>query len=101
MLLNNNLLPADKLPLRHALSKKLLTTFIVLFSFAAIGFAQPVSDPEYYRAPFSAVTPTIDGIASEEIWQDAAWVPIAQLYLGTAPTAADFTGRYKIVWTSS
>jgi hypothetical protein len=101
MLHNNNLLPARKLSLLRSLSKFLLTTFVAFFIFASSGLAQPVSDTEYYRAPFSAVTPTIDGIANEEIWQDAAWVPITQLYLGTAPSAADFTGRYKIVWTSS
>jgi hypothetical protein len=101
MLHNNNLLPTGKLSRLRIFSKTFLITFIALFVFAGLSFAQPVSDTEYYRAPFSAVTPTIDGIANEEIWQDAAWVPIAQLYLGTAPTAADFTGRYKIVWTSS
>jgi hypothetical protein len=102
MLSNNNLLPARRLfSLPRLFYKTSLTTFFALLIFGGISFAQPVSDTEYYRAPFAAIAPTIDGIANEEIWQDAAWVPIAQLYLGTAPTAADFTGRYKIVWTSS
>jgi hypothetical protein len=83
------------------LFKQSLVAFIAILAFSNIGFAQPVSDTEYYRAPFASIAPTIDGIANEEIWQDAAWVPIAQLYLGTAPSAADFTGRYKIVWTST
>jgi hypothetical protein len=97
----NNLQPAGKLSLLRSFRKKLLISFIALLIFGGSGFAQPTSDTEYYRAPFSAVAPTIDGIANEEIWQDAAWVSIAQLYLGTAPSATDFTGRYKIVWTSS
>lgn len=43
-------------------------------------------------------TPTIDGVGDEEIWQQAPWLPLDQLWIGTAPTPADFTGRYKLAW---
>ncbi len=63
--------------------------------------AQPVSTTELYKAPFTATAPTVDGIASDACWNDAAWVSINNLYLGAAYTANDFTGRYKMVWTAS
>jgi hypothetical protein len=100
MLHHNLHLRVDELlSLRFLIKVFFIFTFILVF--ATGSFGQPVSDTEYYRAPFATIAPTVDGIASEEIWQDATWVPIAQLYLGTAPTATDFAGRYKIVWTSS
>lgn len=101
LLPNNEFVHTGKPSLLRSFTTTFLNTLAVLFIFSGIAKAQPLSDTEYYRAPFSGIAPTIDGIASEEIWQDAAWVPIANLYLGTSPSASDFTGRYKIVWTSS
>jgi hypothetical protein len=64
-------------------------------------FAQPVSTTELYKAPFTSTAPTVDGIGNDVCWNDAAWVAINNLYLGSAYTSADFTGRYKMVWTTS
>lgn len=44
--------------------------------------------------------PTIDGKATEIIWQDQnIWHPIDQLWLGKPYTAKDFQGRFKLCWT--
>jgi hypothetical protein len=41
---------------------------------------------------------TIDGFGTEAAWSTATWYQIDQLWLGTTPTAQDFTGRYKLIW---
>ncbi|MBC7451006.1 MAG: hypothetical protein H7259_05920, partial [Cytophagales bacterium] len=61
----------------------------------------PVSTTELYKAPFTTAPPTVDGKGTDACWADAAWVSINNLYLGAAYTPADFTGRYKMVWTAS
>lgn len=43
-------------------------------------------------------TPVLDGAASDPVWQQAEWLPLDQLWIGQAPSAADFSGRYKIAW---
>ncbi len=73
----------------------------VLCAISSQAFAQPVSTTELYKAPLTSVAPTVDGIATDACWNDAAWVSINNLYLGAAYTPNDFTGRYKMVWTSS
>jgi len=40
----------------------------------------------------------IDGLANEEIWQNAEWHPIKYLMLGNMPSADDFSGKFKISW---
>jgi hypothetical protein len=62
--------------------------------------AQPESNTEYYRAPKASIAPTIDGIADEPIWNDAAWISMNNVYIGSPASADDYSGRYKIVWTS-
>jgi len=59
--------------------------------------------------PFAETAPVIDGNGNDPAWAKAEWIPINQVWLGggnasgsnlTAPTADDFTGRFKIVWTA-
>jgi hypothetical protein len=52
------------------------------------------------RQPLSATygTPLINGKADDPAWQTAEWLPLDQIWLGPPPTAADFSGRYKILW---
>jgi hypothetical protein len=52
-----------------------------------------------YRAPKAAQAPTIDGVGSDACWENADWAPIDHLWLYADPSAADFSGQYKIVWT--
>lgn len=43
-------------------------------------------------------TPLIDGSGEESAWQGTEWKALDQVWLGAAPDAADFSGRYKIIW---
>lgn len=52
-----------------------------------------------YNAPFAQAAPTVDAIADEAAWEKAVWADIDELWLGNAPTADDFHGHFKIVWT--
>ncbi|OPX42896.1 endo-1,4-beta-xylanase Z precursor [Ruminiclostridium hungatei] len=52
-----------------------------------------------YSAPRAAQAPVIDGIGSENCWQQAQWKDIKYVWLGNPPTASDFSGRFKLVWT--
>jgi hypothetical protein len=53
-----------------------------------------------YLAPKADVAPTIDGVGNEACWVDAVWAPMDHLWLYADPTAEDFSGQYKIVWTA-
>jgi hypothetical protein len=75
----------------------ILVSAIVSTSYVS---AQPESNSEYYKAPKASIAPVIDGIANEAIWNDAAWVSMNNVYIGPEVTPDDFSGRYKIVWTS-
>jgi hypothetical protein len=54
-----------------------------------------------YRAPKATVAPTVDGIADEAIWAEAEWRALDQRWLGPEYSAADFQGRYKVVWAGN
>jgi len=40
----------------------------------------------------------IDGLGVEKIWNEAEWKPLDQNWIGNFPDAADFQGRYKLLW---
>jgi len=52
-----------------------------------------------YDAPHAKTAPLIDGNADDAAWERADWHAIDQLTLGEQPSAEDFSGRFKIVWT--
>lgn len=64
--------------------------------FSADGTTEPQAG---YSAPRAAQAPVIDGIGSESCWQQAQWKDIKYVWLGNPPTASDFSGRFKLVWT--
>lgn len=43
-------------------------------------------------------TMTIDGLATESIWNDATWYAIDQTWIGSQPSASDYAGKFKVVW---
>ncbi len=45
--------------------------------------------------------PIIDGLNHDKAWNKADWKPIDQVIIGELPSAADFSGRYKVVWTEN
>jgi uncharacterized protein (DUF362 family) len=51
-----------------------------------------------YTAPRANQLPIIDGYGTDSCWSQAQWADIKYLWLGTQPTASDFTGRFKMVW---
>lgn len=54
------------------------------------------ADIQHFVAGYGS--PLIDGNADEEAWQQAAWLPLDQVWIGETPAPADFSGRYKILW---
>ncbi len=56
-------------------------------------------DRSTYRAPRAASPPQIDGVADEPAWAAAPWQALTHRWLGPEYSAADFQGRYKVVWS--
>ncbi len=50
----------------------------------------------------TTVAPTIDGNASDPAWQDKPWNPINNTWIeyGKSVSADDFSGKYKVSWSS-
>ena len=40
----------------------------------------------------------VDGLGVEKVWSEAEWKPLDQSWIGSVPDAADFQGRYKLLW---
>jgi len=69
----------------------------VALTLIALTFGTPASA---YQAPQAAIAPSIDGANNDAAWASAQWEAIDQLTLGEQPSADDFSGRFKIVWTA-
>lgn len=61
-----------------------------------VGAAVQTSDKQLFTANYG--TPVLDGSADDPAWQSAEWLPLDQNWIGAMPSAADFSGRYKILW---
>ena len=59
-----------------------------------------VAEPAYHAKKIYNV-PVIDGKPDDACWDSAVWAPIDQIWIGTATTADDYTGAFKVVWTPS
>ena len=46
-------------------------------------------------------SPTIDGKATEAIWESSKWYPIDQKWLGDTYSEDDFKGQYKLAWDAN
>jgi len=57
-------------------------------------------DNVQYKAQYISTSPVIDGMASDKCWEKAEWAPIESLWLGEQPSKTDFSGRYKILWST-
>ncbi len=49
---------------------------------------------------FTETAPTVDGVADEAAWETADWAPIDELWIGSKPSASDFSGQFKVLWTA-
>jgi hypothetical protein len=74
---------------------KELTAILLFFVLEGTG-----AIAQNYLAPKANVAPSIDGLANESCWQEAAWAPMDQLWLGAAVDASDFSGKYKLTWNA-
>lgn len=54
----------------------------------------------YYEARFTVTTPVIDGNGNDTCWNKADWAPIDQVWIGAAVSETDYSGRFKVLWTS-
>ena len=43
-------------------------------------------------------TPILDGSAADDVWEQADWYPLDQVWIGAPPDPNDFTGQYKLAW---
>ncbi len=70
---------------------------VLLLAFVLFSCAQK-KDHQLIEVSKAEVTPTLDGVADEDCWHGAPWLPLDQRWLGDAYTAEDFSGRYKLTW---
>jgi hypothetical protein len=54
-------------------------------------------------APNVVVSPVVDGNGNDSCWQNAPWQSIVQVWIlyGTKVDSNDYSGRYKVVWSST
>lgn len=79
---------------------QMLTVALISLSSQTISGAT-THDPgrTHYAAPLAVVAPVIDGVNDDPAWKHAPWRPIDNVWLGEDLAPADFSGRYKVVWT--
>jgi len=44
------------------------------------------------------IKPVIDGKGNDQIWREAEWNPMDQLWIGKPASPEDFSGRFKLAW---
>ncbi len=87
---------------RNALIGLATAFFVLLFLFwekkteTATDLNPQKSDRQQFSSKYGS--PLIDGKSDDVAWQMAEWLPLDQVWLGPAPTASDYAGRYKILW---
>ena len=89
--------------MKYHLTQPIACSLLLLIAFSCKNNAAEKSDPvntTSARVQFAAVygTPTINGLGDDAAWQQAEWLPLDQVWIGTPPAAADFSGRYKLTW---
>jgi Carbohydrate family 9 binding domain-like len=85
--------------MRLAPSRLLLTAGITATLLVGLSANRPTGKTSY-RAPQAAEAPFVDGNGADECWAKAEWRALDQCLLGLPVPAADFSGRYKVVWTA-
>ncbi|MEM9402076.1 MAG: sugar-binding protein [Pseudomonadota bacterium] len=73
----------------------------LLLALTAVDAEEPRSaDSTAINVPQATSSVRIDGLADEAAWDLAEWHAMDQIILGETPSAADFRGRYKLLWNS-
>jgi hypothetical protein len=73
---------------------------VFIFYNNALKCEMPQDDP--VLAPDAAAVPVMDGIGNDQCWQNVPWQNIDQVWIpynGQVPES-DYTGRYKVIWSS-
>lgn len=54
------------------------------------------------KVPDVSIVPVVDGIGNEQCWQNVPWQGIDEVWIpyGSSVSSDDYTGRYKIIWSS-
>ena len=80
---------------------------LLLSLFACLGLT-PVfaAQSDTVKVQLATVVPVIDAEGNDPCWNAASvdWQPIDQVWMpwkGTVPSSADFTGRYKVIWSET
>ena len=79
--------------------KKLIQLFLMAILMSNLNFA---AQDDTVKVPDVAVIPTIDGQGDDTCWVEADWQNIDEVWIeyGQLIDSSDFTGRYKLVWSS-
>ncbi|QIR16219.1 sugar-binding protein [Shewanella aestuarii] len=75
----------------------LLFTLLTGSCLAKTSLEPDLASPAPLPVTYTSSSIVIDGKV-DPIWQQAQWQPLDKLILGVAPTAEDFSGRYKLLW---
>ena len=60
--------------------------------------AVPAGD---FVAKFTATPVTVDGCIKDEAWANASWHSLNYPWMGAVPDAADYTGKFKLLWDAN
>jgi len=76
--------------------------FVLLICIAKVGVVSATDtlpDGGAYVAWQTDTIPVIDGIGDDNCWKKANWASINHVWIGPAVTPADYSGKYKVLWT--
>jgi hypothetical protein len=85
---------------------KFANVFFVFMLFATsviAGASNTRFQDDTVKAPNVGSIPTIDGLGDDTCWQNVHWQTIDQVWIpyGGSVEPDDYTGRYKVVWSST
>ncbi len=86
--------------MKQFILSSIFTTIICISALTSKSSA-PTQD-QIVEAFETNIAPTIDGIENDECWEEAKWQAVDEVWIpwGEKIPKEDFTGRYKISWSS-
>jgi len=96
---SNSHIPSQFIPTKTGGVNGLLIA--MLFAFSSLSAMDHPGDS--IISVHTDILPTIDGDASDAVWNDASWVDINYMWMpyNTTITTSDFAGRYKVLWNKT
>jgi len=79
-----------------------LILILLLFANTYAGLQNVSVQDDTVKAPDAAAVPVIDASGDDACWQNVPWQSIDQVWIdyGKSVDPKDYTGRYKVVWSS-